>query len=133
MSVIATALIAFAAALGPSDAIPGTTGRNAAMVSSCRFRDGQSAHMIVPIGSPQIFVSIRNRAGTNDLSSIEYGPSGAMDVDTNGGVAKIQFVVRLMNNLMRGPFEVATKGDLHSLLTRKPRRDCGMSFQLSPK
>jgi hypothetical protein len=129
MNVVAAISIVFSALLGSSEAIP---DKNVAMVSSCRFRGGQSARLIVPIGSPKIFVTIRNRAGTNDLSSIEYGPTGSMEVDTNGGVSKIQFIVRLTRNLMRGPFEVTSKGTFKSLVARTPKRNCGISFDLSP-
>lgn len=133
MSLSAIAMIALTAMFVPAEAKSGVTVNDAAMVASCRFRDGQSAHLIVPIGSRQIFVSIRNRAGAHDLSTIEYGQSGTVDVETNGGIAKIQFIHRLMGNLMRGPFRIATNTNLHLILAEKPKRDCGLSFQLSPK
>lgn len=133
MSPMVMASIALIAALGPSKADTQVTVRSAAMIASCRFRDGQSAHLIVPIGSPQIFVSIRNRAGTNDLSSIEYGQSGDASVETNGGISKIQFVLKLTQKLMRGPFQVATRASLRPILARRPTRDCDLPFQLSPK
>lgn len=129
LAVVTTALIATAVT---AEAQAPMTVSRAAMVSSCRFVGGQTAHLIVPFGSSHSFISIRNRAGTNDLSIIDYDGSGSMTVETNGGTGKIQFVVQLTNELLRGPFEIATKSSLSTKLTTKPRRSCGLRYRLSP-
>lgn len=132
MSALPSGAIVFAMLFVPASRA-GVPVTNAAMISSCHFQGGQSAHLIVPFGSRQIFVSIRNRVGTNDLSAIEYDQSGNARIETNGGVGKIQFVSQVMRNLMRGPFEISTKARLGSRLARTPKRDCGLPFRLSPK
>lgn len=133
MTPLASAALAFASIQGGPQSDPGMSTSNAALVSSCQFRGGQSAHLIVPIGSSKIFLSIRNRAGTNDLSVIEYNKSGVAQVETNGGVGKAQFVIKLLGNLIRGPFVITTKSGLRSILQGKSRRSCGFGFQLSPR
>jgi hypothetical protein len=97
------------------------------------FTSGQTAHLIVPLGSDQIFISIRNKAGRNDLSIITYNKGGSINIDTNGGIGKINFVEKLYGVLLKGPFSPVDKGKLERSLAEKPSRNCDLRFNLSPE
>jgi len=127
-SLIALALIGY-----PNQENERLTQRHLALVSSCLFKTGQSAHIIFPIGSEEYYISLRNISGGNDLSMISFDQRGRSRVEANGGIGKRTFLIRIQQDLLDGPFRILNRDDVKSYLVDKPSRACRIAYTLSPK
>jgi hypothetical protein len=77
-------------------------------------------------------VIIRYNEKHNDISTLQPKSDGTIDIDTNGGVGKIDGVNRIFNWLIRQPFKATTSAEFPAEMRRLNVRACPAPYPFSP-
>jgi hypothetical protein len=112
-------------AQGPSDPF------GVAFVSQCRFENGARILLAHAFGSRTYrFVIARN--GQNEMTTISPGSNGALNIETNGGIGKINAVAALFMWLMAQPFKATDERSFQHEFSRQEVSYCPGSYPFSP-
>jgi hypothetical protein len=117
---------------------PGTGASNMprtdeiAFVSQCRYSSGVKIILAYHFGSKGYRLIIRHDDKRNDVSTLLPKRDGTIDIDTNGGVGKIEGVSRLFRWLIRQPFAAVTAGAFPGEMRRLNVRACPTPYPFSP-
>lgn len=102
-----------------------------AFVSQCVYENGARvllAHRFSS-GSYRIIIS---RNGENDVSTIRIGTRTVREIETNGGVGKIEAVGRLFDWLMSQPFRAVSESRFTNEFEREGMPQCPGRYPFSP-
>src|SRR3954471_10357471 len=101
-------------------------------LSQCSFSNEVKAILVYHFNSDSYRFIIRHSDTQNDLSTLRPRSDGTIDLDTNGGVGKMEGVSRLFNWLLQQKFDAVTPEEFSSQMVRRDVPRCPGKYPFSP-
>lgn len=103
-----------------------------AFLSQCKFPNGVRIVLIHRFNSASYRFIIRDSDMQNDISTLTPKADGTIDLDTNGGIGKMDAVDHLFNWLLQQKFDAVPPEKFSAQLRRTDLPACPGKYPFSP-